>query len=158
MPYEDGARTLFLYTKGTKGNPPEELRDLLRYMEYTNAQNATNHDLQEIHSMIETVKYDAGVTGDYMRLMEDEDVILERGIRQGIQLGRQEGRQEGKQEGVLLGTRQNIIKFLEARFLISEVIKEKISTQQDLDVLDTWLQYAAKVTSPEEFLEKISNN
>lgn len=33
MPYDDGAKTLFLYTKGTEGNPPEELRQLLHYME-----------------------------------------------------------------------------------------------------------------------------
>ena len=33
MPYEDGMQTLFLYTKGSKGNPPEELQRLLRYLE-----------------------------------------------------------------------------------------------------------------------------
>lgn len=35
LDYDDGARTLFLYTKGTQGNPPEELRQLLHYMECT---------------------------------------------------------------------------------------------------------------------------
>lgn len=29
LPYDDGAKTLFLYTKGTEGNPPEELKKLL---------------------------------------------------------------------------------------------------------------------------------
>ena len=33
MPYDDGVSTLFLYTKGTKGNPPDDLRNLLRYMD-----------------------------------------------------------------------------------------------------------------------------
>ena len=33
MPYEDGAGTLFLYTRGTKGVPSEALRELLHYME-----------------------------------------------------------------------------------------------------------------------------
>ena len=33
LPYEDGAETLFLYTKGTKGDPPQELRELLQYEE-----------------------------------------------------------------------------------------------------------------------------
>lgn len=31
MPYDDGAVSLFLYTKGKKGNPPEELKSLLHY-------------------------------------------------------------------------------------------------------------------------------
>ena len=136
MPYEDGARTLFLYTKGTKGNPSKELQELLKYMEYTNAQNATNHDLQEIHRMIETVKYDAGVTGDYMRLMEDEEVLLERGTQRGIQ--------------------KSIIKLLEIRFPISVEIREKICAQEDLKILDEWLLIAAKATSIEDFTSKIS--
>ena len=136
MPYEDGARTLFLYTKGTKGNPSKELQELLKYMEYTNAQNATNHDLQEIHRMIETVKYDAGVTGDYMRLMEDEDVLLERGIIQG--------------------TQQNIIDLLEQAGTVSQELSERICEEQDLATLKIWLKYAAKATSIEDFTSKIS--
>lgn len=35
MPYEDGARTIFLYTKGKKGNISKELQELLHYMEDT---------------------------------------------------------------------------------------------------------------------------
>ncbi len=56
MPYDDGATTLFLYTKGTKGNPPRELRELLHYMEKTTEQNAVNPDLQRIHGMVTQVK------------------------------------------------------------------------------------------------------
>lgn len=33
MPYEDGTRTLYLYTRGTKGSYTEELKSLLCYME-----------------------------------------------------------------------------------------------------------------------------
>ena len=135
MPYEDGARTLFLYTKGTKGNPSKELQELLKYMEYTNAQNATNHDLQEIHRMIETVKYDAGVTGDYMRLMQDEEVLLERGIEQGK----------------LVGTQQNIIDLLEQAGTVSQELSERICEEQELATLKIWLKYAAKATSIQEF-------
>ena len=32
MPYDDGACTIFLYTKGTEGYPPEELKQLFRGM------------------------------------------------------------------------------------------------------------------------------
>ena len=35
MPYDDGARTIFLYTKGTEGIPSEELENFLHYMEHT---------------------------------------------------------------------------------------------------------------------------
>jgi len=136
MPYEDGARTLFLYTKGTKGNPSKELQELLRYMENSKPQNATNYDLQEIHRMIETVKYDGGVTGDYMRLMQDEEYLRECGIREGIQQGIQ----------------QSIIELLETHAPISDELSSKIKEQEDVEILKCWLQYAAKTDSVEEFM------
>ena len=30
IPYDDGAKKIFLYTKGTEGNPSQELRDMLK--------------------------------------------------------------------------------------------------------------------------------
>ena len=66
MPYEDGARTIFLYTKGTKGNISKELRELLHYMEDTEEKNAVNSSLQKIQKMVEKVKEDkGGVSGIY---------------------------------------------------------------------------------------------
>lgn len=38
--YDDGAQFMYLYTKGTTGNPPEELKQLLTYLEYTRQENA----------------------------------------------------------------------------------------------------------------------
>ena len=61
MPYEDGARTIFLYTKGKKGNISKELQELLHYMEDTEEKNAVNPSLQKIQKMVEKVKEDKGV-------------------------------------------------------------------------------------------------
>lgn len=73
MEYEDGASTLFLYTRGREGVPSEGLRQLLRYMEDSVYENAVNDELREIHRMVETVKKDPEVTG--MRIQIVEDVI-----------------------------------------------------------------------------------
>lgn len=75
MPYEDGAKTIFLYTNGIEGNPAEELCDLLRYMKDTKLQNARNETLQEIHEMVESVKQDSEVSLAYMRMMRREEDI-----------------------------------------------------------------------------------
>ena len=72
MPYDDGARTLFLYTKGTKGNPNEELRALLRYMEDTREECAVNESLRKIHDMVKEVKRDREVALEYMKVLSDE--------------------------------------------------------------------------------------
>ena len=74
MEYEDGASTLFLYTKGTEGIPNEAIKQLLRYMENTTYENAVNEDLREMHRMVETVKRDPEVDG--MRIQLVEDVIM----------------------------------------------------------------------------------
>ena len=74
MAYEDGASTLFLYTKGTEGVPNETIRQLLHYMEDTTYKNAVNEELREMHRMVETVKKDPEVIG--MRIQLVEDVIM----------------------------------------------------------------------------------
>lgn len=73
MAYEDGASTLFLYTRGTEDVPNEALKQLLRYMEETVYQNAVNNELQEIHRMVEIVRKDPEV-GE-MRIQLVDDVI-----------------------------------------------------------------------------------
>lgn len=82
MDYDDGARTLFLYTKGTEGEPPEELCQLLHYMEHTTAENAVNETLKKIHRMVEIVKRDREVSLEYMKIFEREEMLVEMGRRE----------------------------------------------------------------------------
>ncbi|MDD3339632.1 MAG: hypothetical protein PHS82_12340 [Lachnospiraceae bacterium] len=83
MPYEDGARTIFLYTRGEEGNPPEELQQLLRYMEHSTEENACNEDLKELHRMVEEVKHDGEVSIEYMKIFEREEMLRKQGYREG---------------------------------------------------------------------------
>ena len=71
MAYEDGAYTVFLYTKGTVGIPSEEVRQLSCYMENSVYGNAVNEDLREIHRMVETVKRDSKVIRMRIQMVED---------------------------------------------------------------------------------------
>lgn len=80
-----GARLVFLYTRGTEGNPPENLRQLLRYVEKTTQENALNNDLKRIHQMVETVKRDEEVSLAYMKIWEREEMLIRQGRKQGIQ-------------------------------------------------------------------------
>lgn len=75
LPYEDGAQTIFLYTKGTEGDPPKELRELLYYMENTTEENAINDSLKRIHKMVMLVKHDKEVTLSFMKIFEREEMI-----------------------------------------------------------------------------------
>ena len=82
MEYDDGARTLFLYTEGTEGSPSLELRQLLRYMQNTIQENAQNETLKNIHKMVEIVKQDQEVSLAYMKIFEREEYLIEQGMEQ----------------------------------------------------------------------------
>ena len=77
--YEDGARTIFLYTKGTKGNPPKDLQELLRYMEDTRESNVCNDSIEKLHKMVQHTKQDAKAGLAYMKWYEIKQLAQEEG-------------------------------------------------------------------------------
>ena len=92
------------------GIPSEEVRQFLAYMEDSSLENATNAFLQELHGMVEHVKHDEEVSIRYMRLMEDERDLLERGRQMGIEEGREEGLSQGIRAFVLVNLEENMPK------------------------------------------------
>ena len=89
LPYEDGARTIFLYTKGRKGRDNESLSQLLDYMENTTRENAVSEELEAIQEMVDVVKEDAEVTVAYMKGFERDQMFLEEGKELGRRLERE---------------------------------------------------------------------
>lgn len=80
MPYDDGAQTTILYTKGTKDdNIFEELRQFLNYMENTTQTNAVNDTLKDIQKMVDIVKRDGEVSLSYMKGFERDTIMYEKG-------------------------------------------------------------------------------
>ena len=97
MPYDDGACTIFLYTKGTEGDPPEELKQLLRYMEHTTEENIKNDNLRNIQQMVNIVKQDKEVSLEYMKVFEREEMLIQQG-RQEERVNTERERQRAEQE------------------------------------------------------------
>ncbi len=87
IPYDDGARKIFLYTKGCEGNPRQELKDMLKYIEKSTAENITNQDIESVSELVNKVKKRKEVGINYMKSWEME------------QMARDEGRKEGRKEG-----------------------------------------------------------
>ena len=96
MPYEDGAQTIVLYTKGKHGDISKELRQLLNYMENTTDTNAVNDTLKEIQEMVETVKRDGEVSLNYMKGFERDMLMYEEGMEDGRQAERENTERERK--------------------------------------------------------------
>lgn len=127
MEYEDGSKTLFLYTKGSKGTPTKELREFLNYMEDTSAQNVKNHTLEKIHHMVEDVKHKREVSREYMKIFEREKIIRE----DGIQEGRLEGIQEGRMNTLLSQIQKKLAKG-QSLEMIAAALEEDIEVIQSL--------------------------
>ena len=79
VPYDDGAKTIFLYTRGTKGQVSEEVRQFLRYMENSTSENAVNDTLRDFHPIVETVKKDREVSVKYMKQFERDNMMRAEG-------------------------------------------------------------------------------
>ena len=96
--YEDGARTLFLYTNGKICNVHAELKQLLHYMEHTTEENATTDALKRIHKMVEKIKMDEEVSHKYMKILEREEMLIEKGQKIGQEIGRKMERENTERE------------------------------------------------------------
>ena len=102
LPYDDGAKTIFFYTKGSKGTVSQSIRDLLHYMEESKAENATNEDLRKIHSLVSIVKQNPEVSKEFMKWAEIQRMWQEDGYTTGLA----QGITEGKIQGFILSARK----------------------------------------------------
>ena len=150
LPYEDGARTIFLYTKGTEGNPPENLRELLYYMEHTSKENAKTEGLLRLHEMVTAVKRDRKVGLAYMKSFEIEERIRREGIDEGIT--------QGIPQGVIKGKIEDILDILSDLGDVPSSLKKQITTQKDETILRAWVKVAARAKSIEEFLSSMESS
>lgn len=89
--YNDGATKILLYTKGCEGNPSQELRDMLKYIEASTDENVTNQDIDSLHRLVGKVKSRREVGINYMKSWELEQMHREEGIEQGIRQGIEQG-------------------------------------------------------------------
>ena len=86
--YEDGATKIYLYTRGTQGNPSQELRDMLQYIEQSVADNVKNQSIAAIHDIVSGVKKDKDkeVGINYMKSWERDQEKIEEGQEKGEEM------------------------------------------------------------------------
>lgn len=78
------------------------------------------------------------------RVLElESDRILQKGIERGIK------------QGIGQGIEQSVLSLLEDYGVVSDELKEKICSEKDIEKLKLWLKVAARVSSIEEFMERM---
>ena len=110
---------------------------LLNYIQNSIDENVTDKATRELHQYVEDVKILPEVRQNYMTFEEymyyrEHDAKME---------GRLEGRLQGRLEEKLENYGEDI----------SNALRERISSETDVEILKSWLKIAAKCGSIEEF-------
>ena len=140
---DDGARTIFLSTKGTNGSEvPEGLRKFLGYVAADTAASTEDFDDDYVRSLqksVSRIKSDREMGERYMLLKEllsDE---------------RAEGRNEGRTEGIIIGRAEDVLELLSELGEVSAELSDAIIAEKDSERLHAYLKAAAKAESFEKF-------
>ncbi|MBQ9926859.1 MAG: hypothetical protein IJO65_02680 [Lachnospiraceae bacterium] len=130
IPYDDGARKIFLYTNGTEGNPSQALKDMLKYIEKSTAENITNQDIASVSELVNKVKKHKEVGINYMKSWEIEQMARNEGYSEGRNIGCKEGQKEMQE------------KMTKLTLLLSEAgrLDEMVKAAKDKEYLNSLLQ------------------
>lgn len=143
FPLGDETKKIFLSTRGENTDEvPKELIHFLEYMENSTdayVKTAADDVITKLHRKVMTLKKERSLEARYMTFEE----LLRSREKDGIAVGIAKGKAEG------------VVELLEDYGSVPEQLVEKILEQKDVDVLKKWLKLAAKVTSIEEFAEKM---
>ncbi len=142
--YNDGIRKIFLYTDGEAGGS-DELKRLLLYIKQSSYENVTDSRLERLHHGVEEIKNNSAIGVKYMRMWE----VME--------LEKRESRIEGIAEGKAEGKAESIIEILEEIGSIPDFLKQKISEQKDINILNKWVKLSARAETIDEFIEKMNS-
>lgn len=138
LEYEDGLMFIYFNTTGTKGGN-SSMKALLNFIQNSTISNVTDEVTQKLHDCISRVKISPELRMEYMKW--DAMIFYER--------------RDAKNEGKIEGKIESVFDCLEEIGTIPEELREKISTETDLDKIKSWLRLAVKVKSIEEFIEKM---
>ena len=136
---QDGARTIFLSTRG--GNPGDVPESLVKFLQYVRASlEESQKDFQDefvrrVQQEVFRVKSDQEIRSSFMTL---EELLRDE---------RAEGKVEGKAEDIML--------FLTPLGAVPSHIQESIYGEKDSQVLEKWLRAAARADSMEAFIKSM---
>ena len=136
---QDDAVRIFLNTRGqhTEG-VPQELIELLRYMEHTTEEvsaSCTSERIHNIQKRIHAIKSSEKIGVKYMQAWEEKILEQEKAREEGRQEGHASGLREGLTQGGIQKLRKQVEKKVQKGFSVEEIaemLEEDIETIQKL--------------------------
>lgn len=170
MPYKDGIRHFYFYTKGRKGGTPA-IRAMLDYFQDSRAEKADGEVLQKIHQYVSHVKILPEVKDEFMHLeqylwerihVEVDQIRKELEKEMAEQVTSQVTEQVTAQvtEQVARETELRVVRECQINHILELLedsgeppasLKQRLLDETDPAVLKKWLKLAAKSKSFEEF-------
>ena len=121
-------------------------------IEYVNSNSDyfNSVDIETAQAMAEMLHYSKVV--DIVQSDSREECNMCKALEDLYNDGVLEGKIEGKIEGMVL----SILDFLSDYGIVSDSLKDKISSETDIEVLRKWTKLSARVSSVEEFEQKMN--
>ena len=136
---QEGCKSIFLSTRGENGREvPRELVSFLNFVKADLSESETDFEddfVEKLQNTIRRIKSN--------REMEERFMIFEEMLR--------DERAEGKAEAVL----EMLLELMNDLGEIPDELRNRITSEKDLETLKKWLRLAARSESLDEFLEKM---
>ena len=144
---QEGCKSIFLSTRGENDREvPGELVSFLNFVKADLSESETDFEddfVEKLQNTIRRIKSN--------REMEERFMIFEEMLRDERAEGKAEGIAEGKTEAVL----EMLLELMNDLGEIPDELRNRITSEKDLETLKKWLRLAARSESLDEFLEKM---
>ena len=148
---QEGCKSIFLSTRGENGREvPRELVSFLNFVKADLSESETDFEddfVEKLQNTIRRIKSN--------REMEERFMIFEEMLRDERAEGKAEGIAEGKAEGKTEAVLEMLLELMKDLGEIPDELRNRITSEKDLETLKKWHRLAARSESLDEFLEKM---
>ena len=148
---QEGCKSIFLSTRGENGREvPRELVSFLNFVKADLSESETDFEddfVEKLQNTIRRIKSN--------REMEERFMIFEEMLRDERAEGKAEGIAEGIAEGKTEAVLEMLLELMNDLGEIPDELRNRITSEKDLETLKKWHRLAARSESLDEFLEKM---
>ncbi|MDY4206779.1 MAG: Rpn family recombination-promoting nuclease/putative transposase [Lachnospiraceae bacterium] len=148
---QEGCKSIFLSTRGENDREvPGELVSFLNFVKADLSESETDFEddfVEKLQNTIRRIKSN--------REMEERFMIFEEMLRDERAEGKAEGKAEGIAEGKTEAVLEMLLELMNDLGEISDELRNRITSEKDLETLKKWHRLAARSESLDEFLKKM---
>ena len=148
---QEGCKSIFLSTRGENDREvPGELVSFLNFVKADLSESETDFEDDFVEKLQDTIRRIKS-----NREMEERFMIFEEMLRDERAEGKAEGIAEGKAEGKTEAVLEMLLELMKDLGEIPDELRNRITSEKDLETLKKWHRLAARSESLDEFLEKM---